>query len=444
MRNSAIARLGVMAVLTLLLLIPLGMVSGIVGERASRRNEAVASVSSTSGGSQIVTGPVLTIPYTVTWKDDRGQIQQAHRLAHILPSALRFEASLATEERKRGNFKVIVYRTELAVNGRFVLPDLSWVRPEPSSVEWGDAVVSVGISDPKALTRRASIDWNGRTEQFTSGVMDVGLFNSGIQAPVTGLDGSRSATEIPFGFKLALNGTRDLSFLASAEETVVNLTSAWPHPSFFGAPPPEQRRIADDGFSATWHVPDFGRGYPARWTSRDFDTNREQFLARGAASAFGVSLIHPVDVYQQAERAVKYAVLFLVLTFLVFFLWEIFRDVLLHPVQYSFVGFGLCMFYLLLISVSEHAGFNVAYVTAATATTLLIAGYARAVLKGTRQAVSVGSSLAVLYGFLYLLLKNENYALLTGSVGLFLTLAAVMYLTRQMNWYDLRLGSSER
>jgi inner membrane protein len=443
MRNSAIARLGVMAVLTLLLLIPLGMVSGIVGERASRRNEAVASVSSTSGGSQIVTGPVLTVPYTITWKDDRGQTQSALRRAHTLPTALRFEGSLATEQRELGIFRVVVYRTQLTVSGRFASPDLSWVRPEPSSIEWGDAVISVGISDPKALTRRASIDWNGRTEPFTSGVVNVGLFNSGIQARASGLDGSRTAAEIPFGFKLALNGTRDLSFLPTAEETVVNLTSAWRHPSFIGAPAAEDRRVGHDGFSALWRVPDFGRGYPARWTSHDFDTSREQFLARGAASAFGVSLIQPVDVYQQAERAVKYAVLFLVLTFLVFFLWEIFRDVLLHPVQYTFVGFGLCMFYLLVISVSEHAGFNVAYVTAATATTLLIAGYARAVLKGTRQAVSVGSSLAILYGFLYLLLRNENYALLVGSVGLFLILAAVMYLTRRMNWYDLRLGSSE-
>lgn len=140
----------------------------------------------------------------------------------------------------------------------------------------------------------------------------------------------------------------------------------------------------------------------------------------------------------------KYAVLFLVLTFLVFFMWEAFRTVLLHPMQYTFVGFALSLLYLLLVSISEHGGFDVAYVVAASATTLVIGGYDRAVLHGTRQGLSVAASLGALYGFLYLLLRIEDYALLAGSVALFIILAAVMYLTRRMNRYELRLGSMAR
>jgi inner membrane protein len=153
-----------------------------------------------------------------------------------------------------------------------------------------------------------------------------------------------------------------------------------------------------------------------------------------------MSLVQPVDIYQQAERAVKYAVLFIVLTFLIFFLREVFHAALLHPMQYAFVGFALCVFYLLLVSISEHAGFDFAYAIAASVTTILIAGYARAVLGGTSPGASVLAALAALYGFLYLLLRLEDYALLAGSVGLFVILAMVMYVTRRMNWYDLKLG----
>ena len=169
--------------------------------------------------------------------------------------------------------------------------------------------------------------------------------------------------------------------------------------------------------------------------------NRDQLFEQSNASAFGLTMVRPVDVYQQAERAVKYAVLFIVLTFLVFFLWEVFSATLLHPMQYAFVGFAMCVFYLLLVSISEHAGFDTAYALSASVTTLLIAGYARAVLGGLRQGTSVCAALATLYGFLYLLLRLEDYALLAGSVGLFLVLAFVMFITRRMNWYELKLGA---
>jgi inner membrane protein len=168
--------------------------------------------------------------------------------------------------------------------------------------------------------------------------------------------------------------------------------------------------------------------------------NGDQLAASAAQSAFGLSLVQPVDIYQQAERAVKYAVLFIVLTFMVFFLWEVFSPALLHPVQYAFVGFAMCVFYLLLVSISEHAGFDVAYAISSGVTTALIAGYGRAVLGGTRQGASVLVALATLYGFLYLLLRLEDFALLAGSVGIFLVLAVVMFVTRRMDWYELKLG----
>lgn len=441
MRNSAIARLVVMGVLAIALLVPLTWVWAIVAERATRRDAAVTEVSDTWGEAQTIGGVVLTVPYVVAWTDNTGRPQKSSGRAHFLPRDLRIDGTLTTDTRRRGIFDVIVYHTTLKISGHFVKPDLSWVRSAPETIDWQNAVVSVGVTDPRALTQRIALEFAGATSQFSGGVPDVGLFQRGIQARVPRPDVLQQNADLPFALTLEANGTHDIRFLPSADETSVQLTAGWPHPSFSGTPLPDYRLNETGGFTARWHAPDFGRPYASRWTSADM--NREQIATQAQSSAFGVSLVQPVDIYHQAERAVKYAVLFVVLTFLVFFVWEIFHTALLHPMQYAFVGFALFVFYLLLVSLSEHAGFDTAYVTSATVTTLLIAGYARAVLRGRKQGLSVFGALASLYGFLYLLLRLEDYALLAGSVGLFVVLAGVMYMTRRMDWYSLRLGTKE-
>lgn len=439
MRNSAIARLVVMGALTVGLLVPLMWVYGIVAERSARRNGAVAEVGATWGGAQVVGGPVLAVPYSYTWTDASGRQQPGSNTIYFLPRDLQIDGALGTETRRRGIFEVIVYRTNLKLRGTFVRPELEAVRPIPERIDWEQASLHINVSDPRGLTRRATLNWRGQTVPLSGSTGDVGLFRSGLRGLVPALGPTAAGTAIPFEVILDLNGTRDLRFLPAAGETTVSLTSAWPHPSFVGAALPDSRRIENNGFSAVWRVQEFGRPYPSRWTSGEM--NRDQLAELAAKSAFGLSLVQPVDIYQQAERAVKYAVLFIVLTFLVFFLWEVFSATLLHPMQYAFVGFALCVFYLLLVSISEHAGFDVAYTLSSLVTTLLIAGYARAVLGGTRQALSVCAALVTLYGFLYLLLRLEDYALLAGSVGLFLVLALVMFITRKMNWYELKLGA---
>jgi inner membrane protein len=439
MRNSAVARLVVMGILAMTLLVPLTWVYSIVTERGSRRDEAVTEVSGTWGGPQVIGGPVLSVPYSVAWIDSAGRQQRSMCRANFLPRDLQIDGTLVPQIRSRGIFDVVVYRTELKITGRFTRPDLQWIRPAPEHVDWDQATVSIGVVDPRGLTRRASLKWRGQDVPFTGGVPAVGLFHAGLQASVPVPEEEQAQSEFPFEFVLELNGTRDLRFLPAAEDTTVALTSVWPHPGFSGTPLPDTRRFDASGFSARWRATDFGRPYGPRWTNRE---NAEQLFAAANASQFGVSLVQPVDIYQQAERAVKYAVLFIVLTFLIFFLWEVFHAALLHPMQYAFVGFALCVFYLLLVSISEHAAFDLAYTAAASVTTLLIAGYARAVLGGRRQGASVLGALAGLYGFLYLLLRLEDYALLAGSVGLFIILALVMYVTRQMNWYELKLGRS--
>jgi len=437
MRTSALARLIVMGALLVALLIPLNMVQSVVSERASRRGSVVDEIAATWGGVQTIGGPVLTVPFRYIENEAEGKSRVAQ--AFFLPEAFDVKGTMEPQVLVRGLFKVVVYKARLALSGRFVRPDFTGIRPAAQPL-WDDATLSVGVADPRGIAKRAVLKWNGGDVTLVPGVENSGLFSTGLRGAVGLVPSAADAGSLPFALDLEVNGSRELKLLPAGSETTVQLTSTWPHPSFIGTPLPAFRESSAAGFTGRWTVPYFGRGYPPRWTSIGSDV--AQAKARADGSALGVGLLRPVDIYQQAERAVKYAALFIVMTFVVFFLWEIVRSRLLHPIQYLFVGFAMCVFYLLLVSISEHLGFDLAYASAAGATTLLIAGYSFHVLGGLMAGGIMGAGLITLYGFLYLLLRLEDYALLAGSVGLFAMLALLMFITRRVNWYDLRLGES--
>ena len=441
LRTSVIARLVVMGMILIGLLIPLSMVQSVVSERTARRDSVINDVSSTWGGSQTVAGPVLVVPYQCTVTDRDGPRIVTGR-ATFLPDSLSVQGSLGPQIRGRSFFDTVVYSAHLVVTGRFSPPDLSPVTRGDVQPLWKESVVNLGVSDPRGIAKRVSLDWEGADHPFEPGIVDTGLMASGLHARVDLTAGSALKTAIPFSLTLDLNGSRDLRVLPAGNDTSVRLASSWPHPGFIGAPLPQSRTVDASGFTAQWDVPYFGRGFSRAWTDAGLD--REKMKTQAEAAAFGVSLVQPVDIYQQAERAVKYAVMFIVLTFVVFFLFEVVRARLLHPVQYVFVGFALCVFYLLLVSLSEHTGFDIAYAAAAVGTTALISSYSMFVLGGVLEGALVGIAIAAVYAFLYLLLRLEDYALLAGSLGLFATLSVVMLLTRKVNWYDLRLGTGDR
>ncbi|HXT20739.1 MAG TPA: cell envelope integrity protein CreD, partial [Thermoanaerobaculia bacterium] len=249
--------------------------------------------------------------------------------------------------------------------------------------------------------------------------------------------GDLEGNRIPFSLTLAVRGSEALHLLPLGDETTAELSSSWPHPSFAGAPLP-RTRTADSthGFTASWSVPYFGRMYPQRWRGDQIDA--AMLGAQLEDSKFGVTLLRPADPYQQTERAVKYAVLFILLTFTTVFVLELLSPVRLHPMQYLLVGAALCLFYLLLLALAEHLGMGRAYAVATAATVSLVTLYTRAVLAGWARAVAVGAVLAGLYGWLYTVLRAEDYALLLGALGLFATLAVVMFLTRRLDWATLR------
>jgi inner membrane protein len=427
-----------MGILLVALNVPLTMMCGVVGERAARRNEVVQDVSRDWGGEQTIAGPVLSIPYRYSWMDSNGREQIGTELYHFLPESLEIDGAIEPGERRRTLFTVIVYTARLKVRGRFAAPRMTNVQPAPVAVLWDQAKVSVGIEDPRGIARGIALNWNGQTEPFVPGSGRVALFGTGVQANAPGITATRT-DPLRFELDLDIKGTRRFRVVPSGNETVVNLTSTWPHPSFLGATP-DPSRVDDTGFAGSWRMPYFGRGFPPEWKGGDTQLDNT-ISSQASASAFGVSLIQPVDIYAQTDRAVKYAVLFIVMTFVIAFLWEITGGVLVHPIQYLFVGFTMCVFYLLLLSLAEHRGFDAAYSIAASATIALLAWYWSWVLGGRKQGFLMGAALTGLYGYLYLLLRLEDYALLAGSIGLFLMLALVMFLTRRIDWYELRLGA---
>jgi inner membrane protein len=441
MRTSPMLRLLIMGAILVALNVPLTMMCGVVAERAERRDGVISEVSRDWGGAQTIAGPILSIPYRYSWADSNGRAQSTVATYHVLPDSLTINGTIEPQVRQRSIFTVLVYTASLKIEGSFRPPRLSDARPAPGTILWDEAIVSFGVSDPRGIARALDVTWDGQPQRLVPGITSVGLIDSKVQAPAPGLGPERTGP-IAFALDLELKGTRKLRVIPTANETTVHLSSAWPHPSFVGRTP-DTPRLDEGGFEATWRVPAFGRGFPAEWSGED-QPAKEKLSQQAEAAAFGVGLIQPVDIYVQTDRAVKYAALFIVMTFVVAFLWEVVTGALVHPVQYMFVGFALCLFYLLLLSLAEHRGFDLAYFVAALATVVLLSWYWSWVLRGRRQGMLMGAALTALYGYLYLLLRLEDYALLAGSMGLFLMLALVMFLTRRVDWYQLKLGESRR
>jgi inner membrane protein len=431
MRDSQLLRLFVLAVLALLLQIPVSMIGSLVNERQERNDAAVAEVSSKWGEAQSITGPVLVVPYTRRWTEDPGGRSIARtetRNAILLPDQLMIHGTMKSEVRRRGIFSVPVYRLGLQVEGEFTNPRLDELRVAPGDVDWGRAHLAVGVSDTRAIQEEATLTWNGRRIDFLPGTGGFVEGGTGIHAPVAIAD---TTQRIRFGFPLELNGSLRVDVVPFARTTALELTGDYPHPSFQGKWLPTERTVSEHAFTARWSVPFLGRGYPQAWSSDS------SMAATIAASRFGVELVNPVDHYHMASRSVKYAFLFILLTFATLWLIEVLAGVRVHPIQYLMLGCALCLFYLLELALSEHLGFPVAYALASVAVIGMVGGYSLAILRRASRAVIVAAGVALLYGYLYLLLMNEDYALLIGSVGLFVILGAIMFVTRRVDWFTV-------
>lgn len=435
MKTSILLKVIAIGFLIFLLLIPLFLIGLIVEERSRRREGAIHEVSSTWGGTQLLWGPVLTVPYRSYWTDKDGTVRCQIRNAHFLPSELAIEGKMTPEKRRRGIFDIAVYTGDFRVSGAFTVPDPENGLSIPeANVIWEDAVLSMGIADTRGIKTDVALTWGEKKISFRPGPGRAAFLTTGIHALIPGLQpGSPPQT---FSFHVSLQGTDSVKVVPAGMETTVKLESSWPDPSFDGAFLPEVRNVTPAGFNASWKVSYFGRSYPQQWTTDTSDgpgTVEQQMRA----SAFGVRLFVPADFYVQVNRSVKYAVLFVSLTFLVFFLFEILASLRVHPLHYLLIGLSLALFYLLLLSLSEHLGFGWAYLASSVATAGAITLYCGSILSGWGRAGIIAAVLGALYGYLYVLLQLEDYALLLGALALFSILSTVMYLTRKIDWYEV-------
>jgi inner membrane protein len=423
LRNSIGLRIAIILGLTLVLCIPALLIQYIIYEREHRRNDVLTEITSKWGEDQLIKGPVLSLPVYYEDRKTDGSVKNYTRYLYVLPDKFNISGTIIPQTRYRGIYQITLYGSDLNFSGNFKLPSLNELNIRNGIIQYRDAVLEFGLSDMKGLTDGVNLQWNNQAFPADAGIKNCTTLAKGfhIKAPLT-----EELNNYTFSCNIKLNGSETLSFSPVGEETRASISSRWAHPSFTGDFLPVIRHIEQDRFQAEWKVLNLNRNFPQYTFGAppEFDN-----------SSFGVRLYYPVDQYQKSMRTVKYAILFIGLTFLSYFLIEILNRQVLHPVQYLLIGSALVLFYLLLLSLSEHMNFIFAYLASSLSMIALITFYTRAIFKSTRFSLIISGVLALLYGFLYINLQLQDYALLFGSLGLFGILALVMYLTRHIDWF---------
>jgi len=423
--NSYSVKMIIVSGLAILLLIPSFLIMGIISERIELSQKVKKELYTQWGGKQVVAGPVLNIPYTVRETGEKSQVtSERHGVAHFLPETLKTEGALYPETRKRGIYEVVVYEGKLQLKGTFLQPDVSQLDLQNAEFNWNAAYFTIGVSDMRGIKNLPELVINGQRCKVEPGVADNDLFQSGITIKAGSLDLKQPMN---FELSLVLNGSEDLSVEPLGKTSEVAMKSDWATPSFSGGFLPENRQVSEKGFTANWLVTHLNRNFPQQWVDRKYNIHEAKL---------GVELLSPIDHYQKSMRSVKYAILFIALNFIIFLFVEIKSKIKIHPFQYSLVAFALLIFYVLLTSIGEQIGFNWAYLISAIAVTILISWYTYSFLRNVRMLAWVTLLQTGLYLFLFTILQMEDYALLAGSIGLFVILAIIMRASQQIKWYS--------
>jgi inner membrane protein len=426
----------VTAVLALMLIIPLSAIQGVVAERQNLAAGVLRDIQSSGVGAQTLTGPILVVPYrrktmvpTYDEKTKKTTLAPSYdnSQVHFLPEALAIKTRVGTEMRHRGIYNVLLYNAQQVLAGSFAVPD-NYGLPTAQNVtyEWYQPHVLVGISDPRGIRGTPLFKWDGTEYPLKGGTLSTAI-RTGVHAPLRQVAASHTYS---FDLDLTLQGTERIDYVPVGKQTSIAMKSEWPHPSFFGQFLPESRTITAGGFDAIWRTTHLASG---------IEDMMDECL-RGKCtqlSLMGVSFIEPVNVYLETQRAAKYGFLFVLFTFAFFQLFELMKKLAIHPVQYGLVGIALAMFFLLLTALAEHVAFVRAYAVAAGSCVALLGFYVSFVLRSIRRAAGFTAALSLLYGALYVLLQSEDLALLLGACLLFAILAAVMVITRKVDWHRL-------
>ncbi len=427
MKNSVTLKVITITVLMLLLLIPASMIETIIHDRQELHNQTINEVSSKWANSQQIKGPILTIPIIYEYQKDEKTVTTTEYW-NILPEQLSITGSIEPKELRRGIYEVVVYTSDLTVSGTFSIGN-NLDRSNLKEIRYENAFLTIGLSDLRGVKNQVEMMWGKRRLKVEPGSKIPRLVYSGITVKIPDL---RTSSDLPLDFEFALDlqGSKDISFVPLGSKTSVDITSSWTSPSFNGTFLPDSREVNDNGFIAQWNILELNRNFPQSWMGNDH-------IDQINSAAFGVDLAVPLGDYQKSMRSAKYAVMTIALTFLIFFLVEVLGKLRIHPLQYALVGLALCLFYTLLVSITEHSNFDLAFGISTLGVTSMITFYSISIFHEKKFSLLLMSSLVGIYGFLFVTLQLADYALLMGSLGLSIILASTMYFTRNVNWYNI-------
>ena len=408
----------VIAFLILLLLIPMFMIEDMISERGRTQTDAIAEVGQKWSLAQTITGPYINLKYPIT-QEDNGTKKVTMGNVTLLPDELSIDGQLSTEILRRGIYK-----------GFFSSEELRKSNVDMDVLQYQRAAICLNLTDMRGLSEQVSITLNDSVYMFEPGMDGRGIESMGVHA-IVDLSALKDDRKLPYEMKIKLKGSQSIYFTPLGKTTRVALKANWNTPSFDGNYLPEKREITEKDFSAQWQVLNLNRNYP-----QVFINYQNASIKDIQNSNFGVNLKMPVEQYQQSMRSTKYAILIILLTFTVIFFTEIMEKTRIHALQYLLVGLALCLFYSLLLSMSEHIGFSMAYLVASVLTIMLVGGYMLGIIKRKKPAFIMAGLLSVLYIYVFILIQLETFALLAGSLGLFVILAMVMYFSKKIDWFN--------
>jgi inner membrane protein len=456
-RESIIIKLFAIGFLILILLIPQVWIETIIHERQYRATEVVDEITSKWSGDQTLAGPVLVIPFTNREKIDKGkdgiEIREWTQDAYFLPETLTADGTVNPQKLHRGIYDAAVYESTINIKTTFQRPNFKKLNINEKDVHWNEARLVLCISDLRGIRENPSLklgsvalasepsnqigfgvstpaeasnNYTGSDRQYYPDAATTAntTNKTGIIAMLPWQKAEDFTGEV--STQLNIKGSTSLNFIPTGKTTEVKLQGAWSNPSFNGKFLPETREVTDKGFAAKWKVLHYNRPFAQEWTGNEQDFSD---------SYFGTELLIPVDQYQKSIRTAKYGVLIIILTFVSLFLVEIVKKIRIHAFQYLLIGVALIIYYTLLLSLSEHLGYNIAYAIASSATVALISLYAFTFLQRTALVTFFGAVLVFVYGFIFVIIQLQDYSLLLGSIGLFIVLALIMYFSRNIKWY---------
>lgn len=410
-------------VMALALWIPTYFINGVIRERESRQREAITDISNKWAGNQTVIGPVLMIPYLEDTKNSNGVPVVIRHTAIFMPAKTDIVSEIVPEKRHRGIYQVVVYRSNISISGKF--DSLRWeqLKVAPEKILWQEAKLIFHVTDNlKGINEDLYVNWDNANLIFNPGLPAEAGMNDALTATLP-FSQEQATQPHSFQMKFSLNGSEKLLFAASARENKITMKSSWKDPSFTGVKLPDERKVSDSGFVASWKY--MNRAVPMVWKDNVYNLNQ---------ASFGSDLIITVDGYDKTQRSVKYALLCIILTFASFFLIESIYKKQLHLIQYGLAGLALVLFYTLLLSISEYLGFNSAYLIAGIATIGLVTWFVGNVMRSSKLALFISFVLTIVYAYIFSIIQLQDYALLMGSIGLFIALGIIMFFSKKLQW----------